>query len=45
MKFFNKESNSVVDLIIIARGGGSLEDLMPFNDEVLVKEIYNSIIF
>ena len=44
LKFFNKESNSVVDLIIIARGGGSLEDLMPFNDEVLVKEIYNSII-
>ena len=44
MKFFNKESNFEVDLIIIARGGGSLEDLMPFNDEVLVKEIYNSII-
>ena len=44
LKFFNKESNFEVDLIIIARGGGSLEDLMPFNDEVLVKEIYNSII-
>ncbi len=44
LQFFNKESNCVVDLIIIARGGGSLEDLMPFNDEVLVKEIYNSVI-
>ena len=31
-----------IDLIIIARGGGSLEDMMPFNDEVLVREIFNS---
>lgn len=28
------------DAIIIARGGGSAEDLMPFNDENLVKKIY-----
>lgn len=30
------------DVIIIARGGGSAEDLMPFNDEKLVKAIYNA---
>lgn len=28
------------DVIIIARGGGSQEDLMPFNDEKLVRSIY-----
>lgn len=28
------------DVIVIARGGGSLEELMPFNDEGLVKAIY-----
>lgn len=30
------------DVIIIARGGGSMEDLWPFNDENLAYEIYNS---
>lgn len=30
------------DLIIIGRGGGSLEDLWAFNDESLAREIYRS---
>lgn len=33
-----------VDLIIIGRGGGSLEDLMAFNSEEVVQAIYESMI-
>lgn len=32
----------VVDLIIIGRGGGSIEDLWAFNDEGLARAIYDS---
>lgn len=31
-----------VQLIIIARGGGSLEDLLPFSDEQLLRQVYTS---
>ncbi len=31
-----------LDVIIVARGGGSVEDLMPFNDEKLARTIFNA---
>jgi exodeoxyribonuclease VII large subunit len=31
------EANSEVDVIIITRGGGSFEDLLPFSDESLIR--------
>ncbi|MCX8075382.1 MAG: exodeoxyribonuclease VII large subunit [Clostridia bacterium] len=37
---FNKLNN--VDVIIIARGGGSFEDLFGFNDENLARQIFSS---
>ena len=37
-----KLNHTDVDVIIIARGGGSAEDLWPFNDEKLAYAIYNS---
>ena len=35
------EKFNQVDLLIIARGGGSFEDLMPFNDERLIRKIFS----
>lgn len=37
--FQHLEGDARPDLIIIARGGGSFEDLMPFNDEALVRAV------
>ncbi len=35
-----EESKFKFDIIVIARGGGSLEDLFPFNDERLARRIF-----
>ncbi len=39
---FNKIKFGGPDIIIIARGGGSTEDLMAFNDENLAKSVFES---
>ena len=40
IEFMNK--NNLADVLIIGRGGGSLEDLWPFNEERVARAIYNS---
>ncbi|MBR3143292.1 MAG: exodeoxyribonuclease VII large subunit [Clostridiales bacterium] len=40
IKYFNTEKN--VDVIIIARGGGSYEELFCFNDEGIARAVYAS---
>ena len=39
--FLNKHFNNL-DFIILSRGGGSLEELWAFNEEILARSIYNS---
>ena len=40
IEYMNK--NKLADILILARGGGSLEDLWPFNEEIVAHSIFNS---
>lgn len=40
IEFFNTHNN--VDIIIVGRGGGSIEELWSFNEEVVARSVFNS---
>ena len=36
------DRNADVDVIVVARGGGSVEDLLPFSDEALIRAVHQA---
>ena len=40
LKYFNE--NNAADVLIVGRGGGSIEDLWAFNEEIVARAIYDS---
>ncbi len=42
IKYFNNLKKNRPDVLIVARGGGSFEDLLCFSDENLVREVFKS---
>lgn len=40
IEYFNR--TKIADVLIVGRGGGSIEDLWSFNEEIVARSIYNS---